>query len=178
MAEEKKKKSFRKEYLNDFSKDDSNRYVYSGEYRTFSGDRQEWMRSIILMWAACAVSAALLLVIGFMSRSGLAENRLMILPYAVELIALFITIWKLVRLTYGGEKLRKYIHASTVGQIPGYAGACAATGVIALAGIIISLLIHTFTGSVAGMIVYFAAQAAMIATGLLIMKTIKYMKWE
>jgi len=50
MSGEKKKKSFRKEYLNDFQKNDSGKYVYSGEHRTYEGGVERWRKVMIILW--------------------------------------------------------------------------------------------------------------------------------
>ncbi len=178
MSGKKKKKSFRKEYLNDFQKDTSGKYVYSGEHRTYEAGTDQWRRTMTILWICLAVPAVLLIVIGCISGSGLAGNILIILPYALELIALFIVIWKMVRLTYGGMTLRKYVHESTVLHIPVYASVAAAIAALALAGIIISLIMGTFSGSTAGMIIYFAAQAALAAGSLIVVRLVKNMKWS
>lgn len=178
MSGEKKKKSFRKEYLNDFQKDGSGKYVYSGEHRTYEGGADSWRKVMIILWICLAVPATLLIVIGCISRSGLTGNILIILPYALELIALFIVVWKMVRLTYGGMTLRKYVHESTVLHIPVYASVAAALAAIALAGIIISLIMGTFSGNTAGMILYFAAQAALGAGSLITVHLVKTMNWS
>ena len=177
MSKEKKKKSFRKEYLNDFQKDSSGKYVYSGEYRTYEGDADSWRRNMIISWACCVIPAVLLIVIGCIRGSGLIGNILITLPYALELIVLFVIIWKMVRLTYGGMELRKYVHDSTVIHIPVYAGVAAALAVIALAGIIISLIIGTFMGNTAGLVIYILTQAGLAAGSLVMNRVIKAMKW-
>lgn len=176
--QEKKKRSFRKEYLNDFKKDESGSYSYTGEYKTYCGSTQEWRRDIIILWVSCAVPAALLLVSGFLPGSGLSGNVLIILPYALELIALFILFWKMVRLTYGGMNLRKYVYTSTVGYLPGYTAAAAVCGGLALAGMIAALIIGTFTGTAAGLIIYLAGQLALLAGCFIILRTFRTMKWE
>ncbi|MBE6017223.1 MAG: hypothetical protein E7233_06400 [Lachnospiraceae bacterium] len=178
MSGEKKKKSFRKEYLNDFQKNDSGKYVYSGEHRTYEGGAERWRKVMIILWICLAVPAALLIVIGCISGSGLTGNILIILPYALELIALFIVIWKMVRLTYGGMKLRKYVYESTVLHIPVYASVAAAIAAIAFAGIIVSLIIGTFSGSIAGIVLYILTQAALAAGSLVIIRLVKSMKWS
>lgn len=178
MSGEKKKKSFRKEYLNDFQKDGSGKYVYSGEHRTYERGTDSFRKEMFIIWICLAVPAALLIVIGCIPGSGLMGNILIILPYALELIALFIVIWKMVRLTYGGTTLRKYVHESTVLHIPVYASVTAAIAVIALAGIIISLIMGSFSGSTAGMVLYILAQVALGVGSLLTARFVKNMKWS
>ena len=173
----KKKKSFKKEYLNDFKKDDSGKYVNTGAHRSYEGGADSWRRTMIILWICCAVPAALLIAVGCIRNSGLLGNAFIILPYAAEMIVLFVIIWKMVRLTYGGTELRKYVHDSTVIHIPVYAGVAAAIAGIALAGIIISLITGTFSGSIAGIIIYILAQVSLGAGCLVIMRMIRGMNW-
>jgi len=174
---QKKKRSFRKEYLNDFKKDSSGKYSYTGAVLEYDTERGSWKKDILIMWICCVIPAALLIAIGCMPRGGLTGNFLIILPYALDLIALFIMVWKLVRLTYAGTSIRSYIHKSVVGYLPGFATAAMITAVFSFAGMIITLILRSFEGSTAAAAIYIAAQVTLACGALLIIRTVRAMPW-
>ncbi len=178
MAQEKKKRWFGKEHLNDFKRDASGEYAYQGSHMEYARDEEQWKKEIRYIWIACVVPAILLLLIGFIPHSGLDGNLLVILPYAAEVIALFIQIWKVVRLSYGGPKLRKYVHHSTADFLPGIAVVVMITAAFALAGIIVSMILKTFNGGTFAMILYFAAQICLGIGGWVIFQLMKKMVWN
>lgn len=114
---EQKKKGRGKEYLEDFRKDLNGNYQYTGTYCTYCGKLPRKM-ALALLWLLCGGSAALLLAAGFVPAPGAMDRFYVLLPYAIALVAQVSAIWALVRLTAGGEPLRKYVHEQTIGQMP------------------------------------------------------------
>lgn len=172
------KKSFRKEYLNDFHKDMSGKYVYDGKYMLYGNDRQIWKKDNMILWVCCIVPAILIICVGLVRQSGLVGNPFMLAPFALSFIALFIIIWKMARLSYGGVRMRKYVHDQTVRVIPVYAMIGACLGAIAVIGMMLSLLMKMFTGSIPAAVLFAVSECSLMAGCLIINTKLKKMPWS
>ena len=175
---EKKKRPGRKDYLNNFKMNDSGQYAYEGSYMAYTAGEESWKKDLFRIWLCCAVPAVFLIVIGFLSRSGLDGNLLILLPYGLEVVALFVLIWKTARLTHGGMHVRKYVYDATVKVLPGYAAAVIITAVFGLVGIILTLIIGKFHGAVYALILFILAQLLLGGGGLYIQRIICQMEWQ
>lgn len=177
MAEQ-KKRSFGKEYLKHFQRDAAGRYVYMGPHKVYSDKNGSWVRENIFLWICCALPAALLIVLGLIPESGLAGNALIMAPYALSVLALFIVIWKLVRFSYAGTRMRKYVYDQTAQLLPLYSFISAGLGAAAVICMIITLSLGTYSGSVISMVLYFITGAVLAAGGAVIAVRIRKLKWE
>lgn len=178
MAEQKKKRSFRKEYLNDFQKGMNGQYYYTGSFVTYDAKRGQWNRDILLLWLSCAVPAIFLIVVGCLPNSGLIGEPFALVPYALELIPLFVVIWKMVRMTYAGIKMRTYIFNSVVKQVPVFAVIAAVIAAVGIIGMVIALAFRSFSGGIHVVIMYIISQIILIGGGVLIRAVSKKMPWK
>ena len=175
---DKQKRPGRKEYLNQFKMDDSGKYAYRGTFMAYTQGEESWKKDLILIWLCCVIPLIVLVVMGFLPHSGLDGNLIVLLPYGLGLIALFALIWKVCRLTYGGMRVRKYVHESTVKKLPGYAAAVIIIAAFALVGIIVTLIMGSFHGTILSMILFIAGELCAGAGGLFIQKIIRKMTWK
>lgn len=175
---EKQKRPGRKEYLNQFKMDDSGKYAYQGTFMTYTQGEESWKKDLILIWLCCAIPLVLLVVMGFLPQSGLDGNLIVLLPYGIGLVALFALIWKVSRLTYGGQRVRKYVYDATVKILPGYAAAVIITAAFALVGIIITLIIGSFHGTIFSAILFIVGELCAGLGGFFVQKIIRKMDWK
>ena len=177
MADNKKKRPFRKEYYNYFQRDLNGNYIYMGPHMVYSGKEGEWSKSIILLWVCVLVPFAALIVQGLIPAAVLG-NPWLTIPYLLEFIALFVMGWKLVRFTYARKKIRKYIYEQTWEILPGFAIAAIITAAIALAGALVSIIGRTAPESTALRIVLIAQPVIFALFNLIFIKIIRKMKFE
>lgn len=175
---EKQKRPGRRDYLNNFKMDDSGKYAYRGTYMAYKNGGESWKRDLIRIWVYCAVPIILLIILGFLPHSGLDGNLIVLLPYGLGIVALFVLVWKVTRLTHGGLRLRKYVYDATVKVLPGYAAAVIITAAFALVGIIITLILGTFHGTVLSTILFIAGQLCAGFGGVFIQRVIRQMNWS
>ena len=174
---DKQKRPGRKEYLNQFKMDDSGQYAYRGTFMAYAQGEESWKKDLIQIWLCCAIPTVLLIIMGFLPHSGLDGNLIVLLPYGLGLIALFVLIWKVGRLTLGGKRIRKYVYDATVKVLPGYAAAVIITAAFALVGIIITLIIGSFKGTIFSTILFLAGQICAGLGGVFVQKIIRRMTW-
>ena len=120
----------------------------------------------------------MLIVLGLMPDSGLAGNALIMAPYALSFLALFIVIWKLVRFSGAGTRMRKYVYEQTAEILPVYAFIAAGLGAAGVICMIITLCLGTFSGSVVSMVLYFIMGVVLAAGGTVMAVRIRRLKWE
>lgn len=174
---QKNKRPGRRDYLNQFKMDDSGIYSYQGTYMEYGKEEADWKRDLIRIWLCCVIPLAFLLVVGFVPDSGLAGNLLILLPYGLEVIALFALIWKVIRITYGGRRIRKYVHDKTIKVLPGYAAAVLITAIFGLAGMIVVPILGKYDGAIYALVIFILGQLLSGAGALWIQKIAKDMFW-
>lgn len=136
MAGEKKKKSYRKEYLNDFRPDESGKYSYQGEMKTFSGEEQAARKRT----RTAGVSAVLfILAAGFVTGRDLGNKIYVMLPYLVTLGAAGFAAYSAFSLGNKAE-VRSYVAKRAVPRISGGASIAFAAAVLAAAGALITII--------------------------------------
>lgn len=177
MEEQKKKKSFRKEYLNDFQRDLNGRYVYMGQHMVFEGNDSAWRKDNLILWACCLVPAILIIIVGVLPGAGLIGKALLLIPYALMLISLFIVIWKMVRFSYSSGRMRQYVHSQTVAVIPVYSLIMAGLGTASVICMIIALIAGLYKENVFAVILYFVTGISFAAGGFCISKILKRENW-
>ncbi len=135
MTEEKKRRIFGKKNLEQFERDTSGSYVYTGEYRRFAGSEAERKRAIALLWIFGAASLLCTVLAGILPYITTRAQFHIFLPYALSLILLIAVLWKLGRITTGGDSLRRYVFEETVKRLPGLVYAAMVFRAIHLAAI-------------------------------------------
>ena len=156
---DKQKRPGRRDYLNNFKMDDSGKYAYRGSYMAYTNGEESWKKDLTQIWICCAVPIVLL-------------------PYGLGIVALFVLVWKVARLTHGGLRLRKYVYDATVKVLPGYAAAVIITAAFALVGIIITLILGSFQGTIFSTILFIAGQLCAGFGGVFVQRIIRQMNWS
>ena len=175
---DKQKRPGRRDYLNNFKMDDSGKYAYRGSYMAYTNGEESWKKDLTQIWICCAVPIVLLVILGFLPHSGLDGNLIVLLPYGLGIVALFVLVWKVARLTHGGLRLRKYVYDATVKVLPGYAAAVIITAAFALVGIIITLILGSFQGTIFSFFLFIAGQLCAGFGGVFIQRITRQMNWS
>ncbi|MCR5808565.1 MAG: hypothetical protein K6G56_03285 [Clostridiales bacterium] len=141
---EKKKRSKRRSYLNDFHQDVTGEFRYTGKHHLYAGEYSgKKVRLLTALLTAALVLAAA--GVGFIPAPSMTEQGVfyVLLPYIGELIAVFVTAWASLMLLRpvgsDGEKLRlrAYTFERSIGRLPHrtviaavLAGACVIANVV------------------------------------------------
>ena len=107
----------RKEYLNNYQKNDAGQYVYTGDYYRMEGSEAEVKRNYLRL--GCLSLVLLLSVIGSgcINAAGMSNTFYVILPYIAEVALLFAFEWQTVRIFASGKKIKAYVYASAAPKI-------------------------------------------------------------
>ena len=119
MAEKKKRRG-RREHLNDFYLDVGGNYQYAGPIRRYEGD-MPWRDAALRVGVLAGAMALSLIAVGLIPAPSMVGmgNFYVVLPYVLELVGVFLSVWAAVRLIAGGEELRNYVYEATVDKFRG-----------------------------------------------------------
>ena len=161
MAESKKRRG-RRDHLNDFYRDVSGNYVYTGTCyvcRAADGERAALLRRL---WLLTAVMAAAVVAGGCISAPGMSRCFYVLLPYAAEMGLTGSVVWAMTRWQAREYPMREYVYKATVRALP---GRCLAEAVLAGAGIIAET-------------VYLLLKAVSLAAALFARYLVRQSVWE
>lgn len=176
MAEEKKRRG-RRDHLNDFYRDVSGNYVYTGVcYEHTGGVRANTalLRSLRLM---AAVMAAAVLAGGCISAPGVGRCFYVLLPYAAQIGVTGSVVWAVARWQVREYPLREYIYRATVQALP---GRCLAQAVLAGVGLAAETLYLLLSGSGGhgAAAIYLLLQACVLVLALLTRRAVLASDWQ
>lgn len=175
MAE--KKRRSRRDYLNDFRPNVAGEYIYTGTLYTLLGSAEEKtaLRRRLAAQAAGIVLAVVLA--GSVNSAGMTNCAYVLLPYAGEAIAAFVTVWSLVRLLGGGDPLRAYIYEGAVKKLPDRAMILAVLTGVGACCLLLYLVLNGFGGRAAGTLANLGAKAAQLLLALDVRRTLSKAAW-
>lgn len=175
---EKKMYPRRNDYLKDFYKNLAGEYVYTGAYFEQQGTATE-IKACSRKLSVEAIGIALALIFaGCESAAGMTGCWYVLMPYAVEAIAAFVTVWSLIRMLRAGFSLRAYVYERTVKKLPDQATLLMVFAGVSAAGAIAYLAIHGFEGRLAGALFYLLMKAAQMLLAYDVRRTVSAMRWE
>lgn len=175
MAE--KKRRSRRDYLNDFRPNVAGEYVYTGTLYTLCATEDE-KKSLRRRLAAQAAGIVLAVVLaGSVNSAGMTDCAYVLLPYAGEAIAAFVTVWSLVRLLGGGDPLRAYIYEGAVKKLPDRAMILAVLTGVSAGGLLLYLILHGFGGKTVGTLICLATKAAQLLLAREVRRTLSKAAW-
>lgn len=117
MAEEKKRRG-RRDHLNDFYRDVSGNYVYTGTCYVCRAAEKERTALLRRVWLLTAVMAAAVVAGGFISAPGMDRCFYVLLPYAAEVGLTGSVVWATVRWQAREYPMREYVYRATVQALP------------------------------------------------------------
>lgn len=175
-----KRFSRRREYLNDYQKDASGKYVYTGRMYAFdSKSGKSRKRAYALLWVLCAAAFGAVLGCGFLYVPGMLGCAYVLLPYAAGLIAAGSVLWCVINLTAAGDPMERYEYETTVEKLPGRTAAAFICAAAALLGEIIYLIINGAEGySVVHTIIFIALQCIAGGAAFGVRKLFAKLEWK
>ena len=176
MAEEKKRQG-RRAHLNDFYRDVSGNYVYTGACYVCTAP-QERTALLRRLWLLTAVMAAAVLVGGCISAPGMSRCFYVLLPYAAEVGLTGSVVWAMTRWQAREYPMREYVYKATVRALP---GRCLAEAVLAGAGIIAETMYLILSGSGgrgALAAAYLALKVVTLVAALFARQLVRRSAWE
>ena len=177
MAEEKKRRG-RRDHLNDFYRDVSGNYVYTGVCYEHTGGVRANTALLRRLWLMAAVMAAAVVTGGCISAPGVGRCFYVLLPYAAEVGLTGSVVWAMTRWQAREYPMREYVYRATVRALP---GRCLAEAVLAGAGIIAETMYLILSGSGgrgAMAAVYLLLKAVSLAAALFARHLVRRSVWE
>ena len=118
MAEGKERRG-RRDHLNDFYRDVSGNYVYTGTCYVCRAAEKERTALLRRVWLLTAVMAAAVVAGGCISAPGMDRCFYVLLPYAAEVGLTGSVVWATVRWQAREYPMREYVYRATVQALPG-----------------------------------------------------------
>ena len=176
MAEEKKRRG-RRDHLNDFYRDVSGNYVYTGACYvcTAPQERTTLLRRLWLLTAALVVAVA---AGGCISAPGVGRCFYVLLPYAAQIGVTGSIVWAVARWQTREYPLRAYVYRATVQALPGRCLAQAVLAGVGLAAETLYLLLSGSGGHGAAAAVYLLLQACVLVLALLTRRAVLASDWQ
>ena len=177
MAEEKKRRG-RRDHLNDFYRDVSGNYVYTGVCYEHTGGVRANTALLRRLRRMAAVMAAAVLAGGCISAPGVGRCFYVLLPYAAQIGVTGSVVWAVARWQVREYPLREYIYRATVQALPGRCLAQAVLAGVGLAAETLYLLLSGSGGHGAAAAIYLLLQACVLALALLTRRAVLASDWQ
>ncbi|MCD8014840.1 MAG: hypothetical protein LUG99_17035 [Lachnospiraceae bacterium] len=170
------KRKGRRAYLDDYVKDASGSYVYTGTTYRWKNSRKA---SLGRLWIFALAAFAAQIAAGSISDTGMNGCAWVLLPYAAALITSVSLVWGNYMLTDGGEKIPEYVFQKSAEALPVRALLTAVFSGISLVGELVSMIRQSqFTGSISGALLFSSAEAVSLIFALLLRKKVLRLEWE
>ena len=171
-------KKNRRAYLNDFQKDATGAYVYTGAVYEYEGSAQSLRSFKVRLSVLSALALIMLLWAGFIRVPGMDHSIYVLLPYAAALCGSSSVCWALIRLLSGGLSLRAYLYEESIEKLPIRSLFTACCCVFALAGELAYLFTNGISILHSGCIPFFIQQICCIASMFLLRSDVMRTKWH
>ena len=178
MAEQKKKRSGRKAYLNDFQPNLAGEYTYTGLHYRYAGEAMTYPKARAYTIFSALVMILGLLAPGFVSAGGMGNCFYVLIPYMAEAISVFVTMFAVYKMLSGGEKLREYIYEKSIPRIPRGCVCCSAFAAIGFVCSMIYSAINGIGGSTLEAAVLIIGKCLGVSAPLAMRKHILGLVWE
>lgn len=172
------KRNKRRAYLNDFRKDESGTYVYSGIVYEYEGSEQGLRSLKVRLCALGILMLAVLVWAGLIRVPGMDRSIYVLLPYAAALCGSVSVCWALGRLCIGGVSLRAYLFQESIEKLPGRCVFTACCSAAALLGEIAYMIINSINIRDTGGILFLIHQGIAIACSLFLRSRIMRTRWR
>ena len=175
--EEKKNKNtrpFRRAYLEDFHRNVAWEYIYTGPTHAWASPRG---KSLAKLWLCAVVGLAAALAAGCVPDCRMEQQPWALAPYMLALLFAGVQVWKLYRLTDGGDPVRDYVWKASVKPLPVLGIVTAVFAGIAAVAELINLLLPGFDGKIFAAIVYILLELLVLAVSLLLRRWVLRLEW-
>lgn len=135
--------SRRREYLDEYKKDASGKYVYTGKTYTYTSGRLKSRRVFYaVLWLLFAVSFAALIVCGLFHVPGMLGCAYVLIPYTGAVVVSLTELWGMTSLSISGHPLTKHDYETTVQKLPRRAAVTMVCSALTVLGEIVYLIIN------------------------------------
>ena len=172
------KRNKRRAYLDDFRKDESGSYVYTGIVYKYDGSEQGLRSLKVRLSALGALMLAVLLWAGVIRGPGMDHSIYVLLPYVAALCGSVSVCWALGRLCIGGVSLRAYLFQESIEKLPGRCVFTACCSVVALLGETAYIFINGTDIRDIVCILFLIQQCIAIACALFLRSCIMRTRWR
>jgi hypothetical protein len=162
-------------FLDSFRPGADGKYVYTGDTFALKGNYKSAYLKMSLM---CIALALCTVGSGFINAAGMNNTFYVIIPYAGEIICLFVILWNSTRIIYAGQNVRAYIYEPCVPRI--YSGALALSvfSLVAFVGSVVFTVLHGFEGKTLHCIFYWFLKLITVPFGIALNRFVKKLEWE
>ena len=171
-------KKNRRAYLNDFQKDETGAYVYTGAVYEYESSKHSLRSLKVRLCVLGALTLMMLLWAGFIQVPGMDHSIYVLLPYVAALCGNISVCWALIRFLPGGVSLRAYLYEESIEKLPGRSLFTACCCIFALAGELAYISINGIGVLHSGCITFFIQQVSCIASMLLLRSDVMRTKWH
>ena len=173
-----KKKHYRwRAYLDDFQMDATGQYIYTGKRYAFAGDDRARRIYFIRMILCGLLLAAATVLPECLPPTAISRTPITLVPWGLQLIAVFLTCWSLCRIFAHASELRAYVYRATVGSLPGKSLVAASLSAITFVCHIVYFPVKDVTPD-APTILRTVCPAVSAVAGFLLFLTVRAGKWE
>lgn len=176
MPENKKRRRWRA-YLDDFQKDATGQYVYTGKRYAFvgnAGERKKYFAKIVVFGLIGLLATA---APEFFPPVAISQTPVTVVPWLLQAVAVLLTCWSIFRILTHASELRAYVYQATVPTLPAKSMIAAILSGVTLICQIVFLLANqlAFNGFTA---VRLVGSAIAVAAEILLFLAVRAGKWE
>ena len=174
MADKKKKRPGRRDYLNDFHQNVAGEYMNTGQTHAWKSPRS---RTLLKLWLCAVAALGTAVAAGCIPNTGMERRVWALIPYVLMLISSGVQGWFLYKLTDGGDPVRDYVWRASVPRLPTVG---IVTGILAFASIvaeIANIYAPNFAGRLPFALVLIALDVLAGATSVALSRTVKGLEW-
>ena len=151
-------------YLDDYKQGTDGKYVYYGRHYIYQGElpvkKYKWMLGIT------DILLAVLYILGGFQNAGLIWSRwYVVVPYAAELVAIFLLVWKTLSLILEKVPVKAYIYKKTVPWFRPLGLILAIVCAFSIIGIVICMAVYPQYIHMTGCIIYLVTKVLMGGIG-------------
>lgn len=177
MAEEKKRRG-RRAHLNDFYRDVSGNYIYTGTCYVCTAAPQERTALLRRLWLLAAVMAVSVVTGGCIPAPGMGGSFYLLLPYMAEVGLTGSVVWAMTRWQAREYPMRAYVYKATVKALPGRCMAEAILAGVGAAAEVVYLLLSGTGGHGLMAALYLLLKAVSAAAALFARRLVLQSRWE
>jgi len=165
-------------YLDDYKKGIDGKYVYYGRHYIFCGDSRELRIYKWTLGITDILLTALFVIGGLMDGGAIWRAWYVVIPFALEVVALFLLIWKSISLILEKVPIKAYMYKRTVPWFRPLAWILIAICLLSLIATLVCMLVHPGEIKTQGCILYMVIKFLSAAAAWAFLWRIGKSRWE
>jgi len=175
---EKTQRKNRRAYLDNYAKALDGTYIYVGRYLKYKGTEADKKSLNVKLLILLILNVIFTLGLAFTLIGEMSVALYVVIPFVLEIIFTFFTVWYSIKLLMGKDPLKEHIYEQVVGKLPVFSMTLAVFACISLVLCIVFLLTNKPEFMLMLNIIYTVLHALIAAVGILINKSVKKSDWE